>query len=111
MAARPDFHATIADHRQLYTLAINFAQRIAEIVCGPSCPVEKHVNADELFLRNLCLTRSSGKRLVALLVFSGLQNFRRLAQARHDSLRKLLRAYLLSADTFIVDIVSMNTVF
>src|ERR1041384_5776202 len=90
VAARPNFHAAIADHRQLDTFAIYFAERLAEIVCRTAGPIENNVDADEFFVRRLCVG-SCCVRLLAFAVFTRLQNLWSLAQARDDSLRKLLR--------------------
>src|ERR1700752_1325406 len=49
VAAGPNLHATIANHREFDAVAINLADRIAEIVCRSARPVEKDVNADKLF--------------------------------------------------------------
>src|SRR5688572_20175714 len=97
MAAGPNFHTAITDHRQLDALAIHFAQRVAEIIRRPARPVETHVNADQLFLLRRSLLHSR-KTFIALLVLSCFQDLRRLAQSLDYGLRKLLRADLLLAD-------------
>src|SRR5262249_12091338 len=110
VAARPNFHTTIADHRQLNAFAVYLAERLAEIVCRTAGPIEKNVNAHELFVRRLSV-RSRCMRLLAFAVCARLQNLRCLAQARDDSFRKLLCSNLLLAHLLVTDVISMYTVF
>src|SRR5215217_7780076 len=75
MSARPNFHAAIANHCQFHALAVYFAERVAEIVCGTTGPIEKNIDANELFLSSLSI-RSGDVRLLALAVLPSLQNLR-----------------------------------
>src|SRR6185503_2114175 len=110
VTARPNLHPSITDHREFDAVAVYFAKRIAEIVCRPACPVEKDINADELFLRSRFLASRPRKRFLALAVFPGFQNLRRLSQSLDNRLCKLLRPDLLFTDFLVVDVVSVNAV-
>src|SRR6185436_10463633 len=91
VTAGPNLHATITDHREFHAFTIYFAERVAEVVCRSTRPVEKHVNADELFLRGRFLSCRPRLRLIAFAVFPRFQNLRRLSEPFDNSLRKLLR--------------------
>src|ERR1700741_654328 len=98
MAAGPHLDPTIADHCQFDALAFYFAERIAQVVCGPARPIEKDVDADELFLRRRFRARSTCLRLIGFAVLPRLQNLRCLTQAFDYSFGKLLRPDLLFTD-------------
>src|SRR5262249_19163134 len=102
VTAGPNLNATITNHRQFHALSVYFAEGIAEIVCRPARPVEKHINADELFLRRLLRACGTRMRLVAFAVFPCFQNLRRLSESFDNSFRKLLRPDLLLTDFLII---------
>src|SRR5688572_13042136 len=98
MTAGPNFHTAIADHRQLNALAVNLAERIAEIVSGTTGPIKKNVNADEFFLRRRGCAGRARRRLLAFAVLPRLQNLRRLTKPLNHGFGKLLRADFLFTD-------------
>jgi len=111
MTTRPNCNASITNHRQFNAFAAYFTERVAEIVCRPTRPIEKHVNTDKLFLRRRFRAGCTRRRLLAFAVFPRFQNLRCLPESLNNSLCKLLRPNLLLTDFFVVDVVRMNAVF
>src|SRR6185295_9680067 len=75
----PDLHAAITDHGEFDAVAVDFTERVAEIVGRAFGPVEENVNTDEFFLRRLP-AGGAHMRLLALAILLRLQNLWRLAQ-------------------------------
>src|SRR5689334_2152960 len=111
VTAGPHLHTTITDHRELDAVAINYTERIAEIVCRTFGPIEKNIDANHLFVRRLLRSRSTRMRLITLAILPRLQDLWRLAQSLDDGIRKLLRPDFLLADFVVVNVVSVNAVF
>src|SRR5215475_11905193 len=105
MTPWPNLHASITNHRESYAVAVYFTERVAELTCRSARPIEKHVIADQLFLRRLLHAGRTCQRLIAFAVFPRFQNLRRLPESFNNSLCKLLRPNLLLTDFLVVDVV------
>src|SRR5260370_10739963 len=113
-AAGPDLHTSVTNHYQLEIFRSDLTERIPKVIGRAFQPVEKDIDTNQLFLGigSLFNNRLAKNFLdVFLFVGDGLQGLRFLAQAIDYGLRKFFGPYFLLARAFVVDIVSMNSVF
>jgi len=115
LAAGPNLHAPIANHRQLEIVRRHISQRLAQVVRRAFHPIQEHINAYQLLLgvRAFFEDRLFGKHSLAVIfvICDRVQRVRFLTETLDNGLTKFFSADFLLAYFIVVDVIRVDAVF